>query len=35
MKRTAAAQGEHNDEILRSLGYGEVDIASLRTDKVI
>jgi formyl-CoA transferase len=35
MKRTAAAQGEHNDEILRSLGYGEADIESLRADKVI
>ncbi|HWA14002.1 MAG TPA: CaiB/BaiF CoA-transferase family protein [Burkholderiales bacterium] len=35
MKRTAAASGEHNDEILRELGYGDADIAALRAGKVI
>jgi formyl-CoA transferase len=35
MKRTAGAAGEHNDEILRSLGYAETEIAALREGKVI
>ncbi len=35
MKRTAGAAGEHNDEILRSLGYSEGDIAALRAANVI
>jgi len=35
MKRTAAGSGEHNDEILRELGYGDSEIAALRRDKVI
>lgn len=35
MKRTAGAAGEHNDEILRSIGYTEAEIAALRTDKII
>jgi len=29
------ALGEHNAEVLRSLGYGEGEIAQLRNDKVI
>ena len=35
MKRTVGAAGEHNDEILRSLGYGAVEISSLRSENVI
>jgi len=35
MKRTVGAAGEHNDEILRSLGYSDADIAALRGAKVI
>ncbi len=35
MKRTAGAAGEHNDQILRSLGYSEIEIAALRVDKII
>jgi formyl-CoA transferase len=35
MKRTAGPAGEHNDEILRSLGYGDEDIAALRAANVI
>ncbi|MEO8158391.1 MAG: CoA transferase [Betaproteobacteria bacterium] len=35
MKRTVGAAGEHNDEILRSLGYDEADIAALRAANVI
>jgi crotonobetainyl-CoA:carnitine CoA-transferase CaiB-like acyl-CoA transferase len=35
MKRTAGPAGEHNDEILRELGYGDDDIAALRSANVI
>ena len=35
MKRTAAKAGEHNDEVLRELGYGDADIADLRSANVI
>jgi crotonobetainyl-CoA:carnitine CoA-transferase CaiB-like acyl-CoA transferase len=35
MKRTAGAAGEHNDEILRGLGYTEAEMAGLRDAKVI
>lgn len=35
MKRTVGAAGEHNDEILRDLGYSDADIAGLRGAKVI
>jgi formyl-CoA transferase len=35
MRRTAGPAGEHNDEILRELGYGDADIANLRGANVI
>jgi crotonobetainyl-CoA:carnitine CoA-transferase CaiB-like acyl-CoA transferase len=35
MKRTVGPAGEHNDDILRSLGYGDADVAALRRDKII
>ena len=35
MKRTAARAGEHNDEVLRELGYSDADIESLRSANVI
>ena len=35
MKRTVGAAGEHNDEILRSLGYSDAAIADLRSANVI
>jgi formyl-CoA transferase len=35
MRRTAGPAGEHNDEILRELGYGDADIANLRSANVI
>ena len=35
MQRTMGAAGEHNAEILRSLGYAEPEIGTLRADKVI
>jgi crotonobetainyl-CoA:carnitine CoA-transferase CaiB-like acyl-CoA transferase len=35
MKRTMGPAGEHNDEILRGLGYSEAEIAELRTANVI
>ena len=35
MKRTAGPAGEHNDEILRDLGYSDADIAGLRGAKVL
>ena len=35
MKRTVGPAGEHNDDILRGLGYGDVDIAALRAANVI
>jgi crotonobetainyl-CoA:carnitine CoA-transferase CaiB-like acyl-CoA transferase len=34
-RRRAPLVGEHTDEILRSLGYDEADIAALRAEKVI
>ncbi len=35
MKRTAGPAGEHNDEILRELGYSDSEIASLREAKTV
>jgi crotonobetainyl-CoA:carnitine CoA-transferase CaiB-like acyl-CoA transferase len=35
MKHTVGEAGEHNDEILRSLGYTDADIAGLRAAHVI
>ncbi len=35
MKRTVGPAGEHNDEVLRELGYGDADIAGLRAAGVI
>jgi crotonobetainyl-CoA:carnitine CoA-transferase CaiB-like acyl-CoA transferase len=35
MKRTIGAPGEHNDEILRELGYAETEIAALRTANIM
>ena len=35
MKRAMGLAGEHDDEILRGLGYVQTDIARLRADKVI
>jgi crotonobetainyl-CoA:carnitine CoA-transferase CaiB-like acyl-CoA transferase len=35
MKRAIGPAGEHNDEILRELGYSDADIASLRAGQVI
>ncbi len=35
MKRTMGPAGEHDEEILRELGYVQAEIAQLRTDKVI
>jgi formyl-CoA transferase len=35
MKRAIGSAGEHNEEILRSLGYGDSDIAGLREAHVI
>jgi len=35
MKRTVGAAGEHNDEILRDLGYSDADITALRSANVI
>jgi len=35
MKRTMGPAGEHDDEILRELGYVQAEIERLRTDKVI
>jgi crotonobetainyl-CoA:carnitine CoA-transferase CaiB-like acyl-CoA transferase len=35
MKRAIGPPGEHNDEILRELGYREADIAALRAANVI
>jgi formyl-CoA transferase len=35
MKRTAGKAGEHNDEVLRELGYSDADIANLRSANVI
>jgi formyl-CoA transferase len=35
MKRTIGRPGEHNDGVLRDLGYTEAEIAALRTANVI
>lgn len=35
MKHAMGAAGEHNEEVLRDLGYGDSEIAALRSDKVI
>jgi crotonobetainyl-CoA:carnitine CoA-transferase CaiB-like acyl-CoA transferase len=35
MRRTIGPAGEHNDEILRSLGYSETEIAALRAANAI
>ena len=35
MKRAMGPAGEHNDEILRELGYADSEIAAFRSDKVI
>ncbi len=35
MKRAMGPAGEHNDEVFRELGYDEVQIAALQSDKVI
>ena len=35
MKRSMGPAGEHNDEILRELGYRDDEVSALRSDKVI
>jgi formyl-CoA transferase len=35
MKRAMGPAGEHNEEVLRELGYADSEIAALRSDKVI
>ena len=35
MKRAMGRAGEHNEEVLRELGYADSEIAALRSDKVI
>jgi formyl-CoA transferase len=35
LKRAMGASGEHNDELLRELGYAETEIATLRAAQVI
>ena len=35
MKRTIGPAGEHNDELLRELGYSEAEVTALRTANVI
>jgi formyl-CoA transferase len=35
MKRAIGAAGEHNEEILRELGYDDSEIAALQSNKVI
>ena len=34
-RKQPAALGEHTDDILRELGYGDADIAALKADKVV
>ena len=35
IRRAAPTHGEHTDEILRELGYGPEEIATLRKDAVV
>ena len=35
MKRAMGPAGEHNEEVLRELGYADSEIAALQSDKVI